>query len=85
MNNFRRLSLAILLVLLLVGIAGHLLVPVGGSHHALSESMCLIHQGFNLSANLQASWSTSSIALDPSPDETCVLDLVLKISHPPTL
>lgn len=85
MNNFRRLSVTFLLVMLLIGVAGHLLAPVGGSHHVLSESTCPIHQGINVPANLQATWSTSSASLEPSRDDTCVLVLVLKISHPPTL
>ncbi len=85
MGNFRRLSLAFLLVLLLIGFSGHLLAPVGGSHHVLSESTCAIHQGFNLPANLQSSWNESGLSPEPTLDETSVLDLVLKISHPPTL
>jgi len=84
MGNFRRLALAFLLVLLLIGIAGHMLAPVGGSHHVLSESTCAIHHGMNLPANLQSFWNESSLSPVPTYDDTCVLDLVLKISHPPT-
>lgn len=81
----RRLSLAFLLILLLTGIAGHMLAPVGGSHHVLSESSCAIHQGVNFPANFQSSWSKSGISPEPTHDGTCILDLVLKISHPPAL
>ncbi len=84
MNHFRRLSLAFLLILLLIGIAGHLLAPVGGSHHILSESACAFHHGINLPMNLQPAWNESGISPEPTHDDTCVLDLVLKISHPPT-
>jgi hypothetical protein len=85
MGKFRRLSIVLLLFLLLIGIGGHLLAPVGGSHHGLPESTCTFHQGINLPANLQPSWNESGISLEPIHDDTCVLDLVLKISHPPTL
>ncbi len=85
MKALRRPSLALLLVLLLIGIAGHLLAPVGGSHHVLSESTCAIHHGMNLPANLQSFWNESSLAPEPTNDDNCVLNLVLKISHPPTL
>lgn len=85
MGNFRRLSLAFLLVLLMIGIAGHMLAPVGGSPHVLSESTCAIHHGMNLPANLQSFWTESSLSPEPTYDDTCILDLVLKISHPPTL
>lgn len=85
MKTLRRLSLAFLLVLILVGMAGHMLAPVGGSHQIFSESTCAIHHGMNLPANLQSFWNESGISLEPTHDDTCVLDLVLKISHPPTL
>ena len=85
MITLRRLALAFLLVLFLIGIAGHLLAPVSVSHHILSESTCVIHQGVNLPANLQSFWNESGISPEPTRDETRVLDLVLKISHPPTL
>lgn len=84
MGDFRRLSLAFLLVLLLIGMAGHLLAPVGGSHHILSESTCAFHQGINLPANIQSSWIELSSSPAPTHDHTCVLGLVVKISHPPT-
>ena len=85
MITLRRLALAFLLVLFLIGIAGHMLAPVGGSNHFLSESTCAIHHSMNLPANLQSFWNESGISLELTHDDTCVLDLVLKISHPPTL
>jgi hypothetical protein len=80
----RRLSLAFLFLLLLIGLSGHLLAPAGGAHHILSESTCVLHQGINLPANLPSSWNESGIPPEPTRDNTCVLDLVLQIPHPPT-
>jgi hypothetical protein len=85
MNNFRRLSVAFLLVLLLIGLSGHLLAPASGSHHTLAESNCAIHQGVNLPTQLQSPWNESGMSPEPTRDDTCVLDLASKISHPPTL
>lgn len=85
MKALRRLSLALLLILLLIGIAGHLLAPASGTHHVLTEFGCAIHQGVNLPAHLQSSWNEAGISPEPAHDDSCVLDLVLKISRPPTL
>lgn len=85
MGIFQRLSLALLLAVLLIGIGGHLLAPVGGSHHILSESTCSLHHGINIPAKLQPAWNESGISLEPTHDYTCVLDVVQKISHPPTI
>ena len=84
MDILRRLSLALLLFLLLIGIGGHLLAPNGGSHHVQSESTCSYHQGFTLPANLQSIRNETKISPAPTQDTTCVLDLVLTIPHPPT-
>jgi len=84
MDNLRRLSLVLLLFLLLIGIGGHLLAPVNGSHHVLSESTCAFHHAVDVPANLQSSWNESGIPLEPTQDDSCALDLVLNIPHPPT-
>lgn len=78
-----RLSQVFLLLLLLIGISGHLLAPTGGSHPIISETTCAIHQSINFPLNIQISWNESGIALDPARDETCVLNIVLKNPHPP--
>ena len=83
-NALQRLGLILLLVLLLLGFAGHLLAPTGGAHHIQSEATCAFHQGMNLPANIQSSWNEVGISPAPTHDNTCVLDLILKISHPPT-
>lgn len=84
MNNHRRLSLAFLLVLLLMGLSGHLIAPLSGSHHFLSESTCALHHSIDVPANLQPSsneWSCSPVS---TKDDASALDLVLPIPHPPT-
>jgi hypothetical protein len=85
MNPFRRLSLALLLILLLIGFSEHLMAPASGTPHVLPESTCAVHQGVNLPANPQSSWNEPGVSPKPVRDETCVLDLVVKIPHPPTL
>ena len=86
MNDIvRRLFLTFLLILLMIGLSGHLLAPASGSHHILSESTCAFHHGINLPANLPSSWNESGISPEPTRDHTRILELVLQISHPPTL
>ncbi len=84
MNHFQRFFLVFLLILLLIGIGGHLLAPVNGSHHVLSESTCAFHHAVDVPVNLQSSWNESGIHLEPTQDDSCALDLVLNIPHPPT-
>ena len=84
-NTLRRLALFFLLILLLIGFAGHLLAPAGGTQYVQSESTCAFHQGINLPVNIQTSWSESGISPGTTHDDTYVLELILKISHPPTL
>ena len=84
-NNLRRLFLAFLLILLLIGLSGHLIAPSGGSHHVFSESTCAFHQGVNLPANFQPSWNESGTAPEPARNNTCALDVVINIPHPPAI
>ncbi len=84
-NTLQRLGLLLILLLLLLGLAGHLLVPAGGAHHFQSESTCAFHHGMNLPAKLQTSRIESGSSLEPTHDNSCVLGFVVKISHPPTL
>jgi|GEM_PF-2122711 len=83
-NTLQRLTLAFLLILLLIGIAGHLVAPASGSHHFLSETNCAFHHGMNVPVSVQPSWSESGNAPEPAQDDTCTLDIVLNIPHPPT-
>ena len=85
MNIIKRLALGFLLILLLIGFAGHLLAPASYTQHARSEAACAFHQGINLSAKLQTAWNVGGIAPEPIHDNACELDLILKISHPPSL
>ena len=85
MITARRLLLVFLLTLLVIGFAGHVLTPVNGTHHVQSESTCAFHQGVNLPARLQTAWNDVGISPEPIRDHACALNLILKISHPPSL
>lgn len=85
MNKLRRLFLAFLFILLLIGFSGHLFASASESYHVLSESTCAFHQGINLPANVQSSLIEMRVSPEPTHDDTCALDFVLKISHPPTI
>ena len=83
-NSFRRLTLGILLILLLIGFAGHLLASASDTQHLQSEATCAFHQGINLSAKLQTAWNVVGVSPEPVHDNACALDLILKISRPPS-
>ena len=83
-NIIKRLALGFLLILLLIGFAGHLLAPANDTQHVQSEAACVLHQGITLSV-LQAVWNFVGISPEAIHDNACALDLVLKISHPPSL
>lgn len=80
----RRLSLVFLLALLLVGLAGHLIVPVSGIHHAAPESACAIHAGMIQPNGLKSLLYEPAIAIRVIQDGTNALCLAVTISHPPT-
>lgn len=85
MITARRFLLVFLLTLLVVGFAGHVLAPVSGMHHVQSESTCAFHQGVNLPVRLQTAWNVVGNSPEPVQDNARALDLILKISHPPSL
>jgi hypothetical protein len=85
MNIVKRLALGFLLILLLIGFAAHLLAPVSDTQHLQSEATCAFHQSINLSAKLQTAWKVVGVSPEPVNDNACALDLILKISHPPSL
>ncbi|MEW5830360.1 MAG: hypothetical protein AB1846_15840 [Chloroflexota bacterium] len=84
MNHFRRLSLALLLALLLVGLAGHLILPASNSHHTARESTCAIHNGMIQPNGLKSLSYEPTITIGVIQDGTIALCLSAKISHPPT-
>ena len=85
MKRLHRLALAILLVLMVVGFAGHLLELGVGYHHAASEAACAYHTGF-LAPVFQASYGIEAYGLSifsqGAPHAVC---LTAKIHHPPTI
>jgi len=85
MNTFHRLILAVLLVLVVVGLAGHILAPGAGYQHAASESTCTLHTGF-LAPVFQASYGIEAYGLSIfSQGAPHALGLIAKIPHPPTI
>lgn len=79
----RRLSLALLLVLLLIGLAGHLVAPTGNYHHTAQELSCAIHNGM-IQPNGLKSLTYESALIDLEQASTYAFSLSAKISHPPT-
>lgn len=80
----RRLSLALLLVLLLFGLAGHLILPASNVHHTAPESTCAIHNGMIQPNGLKSLAHESAIIVGGKQDSTNALCLSAKIYHPPT-
>lgn len=80
----RRLSLALLLVLLLFGLAGHLILPTSNIHHNAPESTCAIHNGMIQPNGLKSLARKSAVGIGEIQDCTNALSLSAKISHPPT-
>jgi hypothetical protein len=85
MNRLQQLSLAILLVLVVFGFAGHLLAPAGGIHHPAPESACVFHAGC-LAPVFQVFGAIKPCSLPIlSQDTACALRVTAKIPHPPTV
>jgi hypothetical protein len=85
LNRLQRLSLAILLVLVVFGFAGHLLAPAGGIHHPAPESACVFHAGC-LAPVFQVSGAIKLPDLPISSQATArALCVTAKIPHPPTV
>ena len=83
-NLLRRLSLAFLLALLLVGLAGHLLSPACGASYTASESICAIHAGMLHPDAPQPFPGKSVITSGTKQDGVRTLCLSTEIPHPPT-
>lgn len=85
MGSFRQLSVAFLVILVVIGLSGHLIVQFGGSQHALAESTCAIHQGMHLVGGIQPSWSASLTAAQPADRSIPVQAVLAPIPRPPTI
>ena len=84
MNNLYRLMLAVLLVLVMFGFAGHLVTAANPLHHATPESTCALHTGF-LAPMLLAFFLVPARDLPIfSPDVFEILRVLAKIPRPPT-
>ncbi len=84
MKRIHRLTLAVLLVLVVVGWAGHLLAPGDGYHHAAFETTCAYHASF-LTPIFPTSCVIEVYGLPIfSQDAPHALSLITKIPHPPT-
>ncbi len=77
----RRLSLALLLFLLIVGVAGHLFLSV--NNNTAREANCPIHGGMVQPEKAQPLTHMSAITIGEILDGTCALSLGAKIPHPP--
>ena len=82
---FRRLSLACLLTLLLVGLAGHSVAHAGKIYHAVTESTCAFHAGILVPVIQQSHPVEANIPPQSDRDITSELNLGAKILHPPTI
>ena len=81
----RRLSLALLLLLLLAGAAGHLFLSADNTSHAAQEANCPIHSGMAQPEKAQPFTLKPAITIGEIQDGTRALNLSAKISHPPTI
>ncbi len=80
----RRLSIALLLFLLIVGAVGHLFLSTTNTSHAAQEANCPIHSGMVQPEKIQPFTQKPATTIGETKDETLVLNLGAKISHPPT-
>jgi len=80
----RRLSLALLLFLLLVGAAGHLYLSADNTSHAAQEANCPIHGGMAQPEKAQPFTLKPAVMIGEIHDDTRAFNLSAKISHPPT-
>ena len=76
----RRLCLAILLVLLTAGVAGHSFLSVNNISHTAREANCPIHNGMARSEKAQPFTHKPAITIGETQDGTRALSLCSKIS-----
>jgi hypothetical protein len=84
-NTVQRAFLTLLLLLILIGMAGHWVNTAKITAHASSESVCVIHAGIVLPEQPKPSQNEPNVALLPTPDQTIPWCLRENISHPPTM
>ena len=80
----RRLALAVLLFLLLVGAAGHLFLSTTNASHAAQEANCPIHSGMVQPEKAQPFIHKPAITIGETKDGARALTLSAEILHPPT-
>lgn len=80
----RRLSLALLLFLLLVGAAGHLFLSTTNPSHVAQEANCPIHSGMAQPEKPQPFTLKPVVTIGETQDGMRAFNLSAKISHPPT-
>ena len=80
----RRLSIALLLSLLVVGTVGHLFLLTTNIAHAAQEANCPIHHGMAQPEKAQPFTLKPAITIGETQDCTHAFNLATKISHPPT-
>jgi hypothetical protein len=84
-NTLRRGLLTLLLLLILIGMAGHWVNTAKITSHTSSESVCVIHAGILLPEQPKPSQNKPDVSLLPTPDQTIPWCLRKNISHPPTM
>jgi len=75
----------LLLLLILIGMAGHWVNTAKITAHTSSESVCVIHAGIVLPEHPKPSQDKPDVSLMPTPDQTIPWCLCENISHPPTM
>ena len=80
----RRLSLALLLFLLIVGSVGHFFLSTTNTFHAAQEANCPIHSDMAQPERGQPFTLKPAMTIGETQDSTRAFNLGAKISHPPT-
>lgn len=84
-NTFQQVVLTLLLLLILIGMAGHWVNTAKITAHVSSESVCVIHAGILLPEQLKSSQTKPDVSVMPTPDQIIPWCLHENISHPPTV
>jgi len=84
-NTVHRVVLTFLLLLILVGMAGHWMNTATNTAHVSSESVCVIHAGILLPEQPKPSQTKPDVSVLATSDQTIPWCLRENISHPPTI